>query len=405
MAHLPLAGIKVVDFCWIGAGSYTTKILADMGADVIKIESTKSLDSLRLAAPYKDGIKGVNRSGYFADRNSSKRSFTLNVKHKDGLKIAYDLIKECDIVSNNFTPGVMDKLGVGYEKLKEINPNLIFIGMSMNGDEGPERKMLGYGITISAATGLMASCGLPDKAPVGTGTNYPDHVPNPTHGAFAILAAMRHKRRTGEGQLIDMAQTEPMVALLAPSIMDYSANGHTFTRQGNRLAGCAPRGVFQTQGDDRWISLSVRNDNEWQGLLNVFSDQRLTNSAWATAQGREQDQEAIEAILIELCATQVGETLMSQLQTQKVPSGVVQTSADLVDTDPQIKHRNHWKVLQHSEMGASVYNGLPFIFASGDVGPRSPAPLLGQHTREICTEQLGLTDEDVTRLTEDGLFI
>mgnify|MGYP003661668108 CR=1 FL=1 len=145
MTELPLSGVKVVDFCWIGAGSYTTKLLADLGADVIKVESSKSLDSLRLAS-YAGGVRGVNRSGYFADRNSSKRSITINMKDPRGVAIVHQLIRDCDIVGNNFRPGTMEKLGVGYETLRQINPGIIFIGMSMNGDEGPDRTMLGYGI-------------------------------------------------------------------------------------------------------------------------------------------------------------------------------------------------------------------------------------------------------------------
>eukprot|EP01041_Mallomonas_annulata_P018373 gene18373-37278_t len=178
---LPLAGIRVADFCWLGAGSYCTKLLADMGADVIKIESSARLDSLRLAPPYKDGISGINRSGYFADRNTSKRSITIDMKHPKALGLVSRLIERSDIVSNNFTPGVMEKFGLGYESVRKMRPDIVYLAMSMQGSEGPERSYLGYGASMVSLTGLHDLSGLPEREPAGTGTNYPDHIPNPCH--------------------------------------------------------------------------------------------------------------------------------------------------------------------------------------------------------------------------------
>ena len=208
-SDLPLKGIRVADFCWLGAGSYTTKILGDMGADVIKIESAARLDSLRMAAPYKDGVPGVNRSGYFADRNTSKRSITVDMKHPRALALVRRLIEQSDIIANNFTPGVMEKFGLGYDAVRAMKPDIIYLAMSMQGSQGPERSYLGYGASMVSLTGLHELSGLPDREPAGTGTNYPDHVPNPCHAAFALLAALRHRRRTGQGQLIDLRRSSP----------------------------------------------------------------------------------------------------------------------------------------------------------------------------------------------------
>ena len=241
---LPLQGLRVADFCWLGAGSYTTKMLADMGADVIKIESAARIDALRMAAPYKDGIPGVNRSGYFADRNTSKRSITLDMKHPKALALARRLIVKSDIIANNFTPGVMQKFGLGYEAVREMKPDIIYLAMSMQGSQGPERNYLGYGASMVSLTGLHELSGLPDREPAGTGTNYPDHIPNPCHAAFALMAALRYRRRTGKGQLIDLAQIEPTVALLGPTLLDLTANGRVQQRKGNEHAQCAPHGVF-----------------------------------------------------------------------------------------------------------------------------------------------------------------
>ncbi len=401
----PLHGVRVIDFCWIGAGSYTTKILADLGADVLKIESTKSLDSLRLAAPYKDGIRGVNRSGYFADRNSSKRSVTVNMKEPRGVALMHRLIADADIVANNFRPGTMEKLGVGYEVLREINPGIIFIGMSMNGDEGPDRTMLGYGITIAAITSFLGLSGYPDRPPSGTGTNYPDHVPNPCHGAFALMAALRHKRRTGEGQKIDMAQTEPMLALMPLPVMEYQVCGNVRTREGNRLGGFAPRGVYPTVGKDRWIAISIADDRQWNALITALDSKILSRSEWASAAGRERCAEEIDTVLSALTRQHDGYALMATLQQQGIAAGVVQNAADLVDNDPQLAHRGHWRYLPHAEMGVSLYNGPPYQFASGPVGPRFGAPLLGEHTHSVLSEEMGMSDTEIAVLKDAGVLI
>jgi benzylsuccinate CoA-transferase BbsF subunit len=405
MSKLPLAGVRIIDFCWVGAGSYMTKLLADMGADVIKIESTKSLDSLRLAAPFKDGLRGVNRSGYFADRNSSKRSITVNMKDPRGVALVRRLLADADVVANNFRPGTMDKLGVGYETLRAVNPGIIYIGMSMNGDEGPDRMMLGYGITMAAITGFMGLSGYPDRAPTGTGTNYPDHVPNPTHGAFAVMAALRHKRRTGEGQLIDMAQTEPMLALMPLPVMDFEANGRVAERQANRMVGYAPRGVYATKGSDRWIAISIATDSQWAALVDVLNTAALMAPDWKSAETRSTNQDEIDQIVNAATAAWDGYELMLALQKRGVSCGVVQNSADLIEHDPQLAHRHHWRYLPHTEMGETLYNGPPFSFASGKVGPRFAAPLLGEHLREIVGGQLGQSDEQINELIASGALV
>jgi benzylsuccinate CoA-transferase BbsF subunit len=402
MSQLPLAGTRVIDFCWVGAGSYMTKLLADMGADVVKVESNHSLDSLRLAGPFKDGVRGVNRSGYFADRNSSKRSITVNMKDPRGVEIVHALIAEADVVANNFRPGTMEKLGVGYEVLKRINPAIVYIGMSMNGDEGPDRLMLGYGITMAAITGFLELSGNPDRPPTGTGTNFPDHVPNPTHGAFAVLCALRHQRRTAKGQKIDMAQTEPMLALMPVPVMDYQSNGRIAARRGNVMPGHAPRGVYPTRGEDRWIAISVATDAQWAALVALLDDPALRDERWTALAGREQDQQALDATIAKATRALDGYDLMAALQARGVASGVVQDAADLVDRDPQMRHREHWRYVPHAEMGPSLYNSLPFRFSSGSVGPRFAAPLLGEHTRSICGDQLGMDDAAIDALIEQG---
>jgi len=402
MRHL-LQNVRVVDFSWIGAGSYTTRILADLGADVIKIESSARLDTLRLTKPFKDGVPGVNRSGYFADRNTSKRSLTLNVKHAEGLALVRRLIADAHLVTNNFTPGVMDKLGLGYEALSVEYPRLVYAAMSVQGAQGPGKDALGYGLTIAATTGLFHMTGLCEREPAGTGTNYPDHIPNPGHAAFAILAALRHQRRTGRGQLIDLAQVESTLVTMGPSLMNYFVNGKIDARQGNRHPERAPQGVYRCAGEDRWITVSICTDTQWLAFADVLS--LNTRPAWNSLPGRWADHEHIDALIQTAVQHRDAQELAATLQSRGIPAGPVYDACDVLEHDPQLAFRGHWVTLDHPEMGPSTYNSAPYRFSNADSAPTSPAPLLGQHTREVCRDLLGLDDADIARLAEDGVLV
>ena len=218
-AQLAMTGIRVADFSWVGAGPFLTKPLADHGADVVKVESRTRVDPIRSMAPFRDGVKGADRSGYFANRNSSKRSICLDLKHPRGRELALRLIEVSDVVVNNFSPGTMDRLGLGYDASRAVRPDVIYLEMPMLGTEGPHRDCRGYGLTIAAAGGLLGLTGYEDAPPVGTGTNYPDHVPNPLHGAIAVLAALRKRRMTGQGEYIELAQLESTINAIGPAIV------------------------------------------------------------------------------------------------------------------------------------------------------------------------------------------
>ncbi|HTE14350.1 MAG TPA: CoA transferase [Burkholderiales bacterium] len=405
MRGLPLEGIRVVDFCWIGAGSFTTKIFADMGADVIKIESSTRLDSLRRAAPYKDGKPGINRSGYFADRNTSKRGVTVNMKHPRALDLIKKLIIRSDIIANNFTPGVMERFGIGYAEVRAIKPDIIYLSMSMQGSEGPERDYRGTGGSIGALTGLQYLSGLPGRVPAGTGTNYPDHIPNPCHAAFALLAALRYRRRTGKGQYIDFAQTEPMVALIGPTILDFTVNGRSQERNGNQHPYAAPHGVYPCTGLDCWIALAVINDLQWNALVEVIGAPKWTAEVrWKNTATRHRDSVELDYLLGHETAKWNARTLMKALQARGVSAGMVQNAEDLIMHDPQLAHRGHWIKLTHPEMGETIYNAPPYRCSRTPAELRSSAPLLGEHTREICIDLLGLSEAEVDELIDQEVL-
>jgi benzylsuccinate CoA-transferase BbsF subunit len=405
MARLPLEGVRVADFTWIGAGSYTTKLLADFGADVIKVESSKAIDPVRATGPFKDGKPGVNRSGYFADRNTSKRAMTLNLKNPKARELARKLIAGSDIVANNFAPGTMEGFGLGYADVTVFKSDIIYISMSMQGASGPDAGYVGFGLTIGALCGMQYLAGPPDREPAGTGTNYPDHVPNPTHGAFAVLAALRHKRRTGQGQFIDFAQTEPTIALLGPELIDYTVNGRIAERRGNDNRNAAPRGAYPCKGKDRWIAISVYTDEQWRALVEVLAAEHALGAAqWRTSAGRYAERRQLDALMGTLTVNREAEQLMHALQARGVPAGVVQNAQDLIDHDPQLAHRGHWVRLPHKEMGTTIYNAPPFHLSRTPADLRRAAPLLGEHTEEICTQLLGVDAADLATLRAEGVF-
>jgi len=404
MNTLPLEGIRVADFTWIGAGSFTTKLFADFGADVIKVESSERLDALRTSPPFRDGVAGVNRSGYFADRNTSKRSITLNLKTENGRALARQLVGVSDVVANNFSPGTMEKFGLGYEDVRRVRPEAIYLAMSMQGASGPDSKYLGFGLTIGALTGLQFLSGLRDKEPAGTGTNYPDHVPNPCHAAFAVLAALRYRARTGQGQFIDLAQTEPMISLLGPAILQFTANGMVTERTGNERLPMVPHSVYPCAGDDQWIAIAAWTDEAWETLAHTLGKSEWLRADVATIELRSAQRESIDENLALETRRWNAEELMATLQAHGIAAGVVRSARDVVVDDPQLRYRDHWAYLDHPEMGRCLYNRPSFRMSDVEQVPRGPAPLLGQHTDDVCRHVLKLSESDIAALRSEGVL-
>ncbi|WP_191248027.1 CaiB/BaiF CoA transferase family protein [Amycolatopsis deserti] len=396
----PLAGIRIADFTWVGAGPFLTKPLADHGAEVIKVESRTRTDVIRDMPPFADGVRGINRSGYFANRNSSKKSICLDLKARDGHRLALRLIAVSDVVVSNFTPGTMDRLGLGYRAACAVRPDVIYLEMPMQGASGPHRDFRGYGLSIAAAGGLFGLSGYPDRPPVGTGTNYPDHVPNPLHGAIAVLAALRHRRRTGRGQYIELAQLESTVNLIGPAVVAAAA-GEDVTRRGNADDWAAPHGVYPCAGEDRWCAIAVQDDEQWSALVTVLG--LPSEPGFATAAQRRRAPGLDEWIS---AATRGWDRdkLADALADAGVPAAGVNDARDLIETDPQLRARGHWVRLRHPEMGDCLYDGLPYRLSRTPGRPRSAAPLLGADTREVCTRLLGVADTEYDQLERTGVI-
>lgn len=386
----PLDDIRVADFSWVGAGPFSTKPLADHGADVVKVESRTRTDVIRSMPPFRGGVPGVDRSGYFADRNSSKRSICLDLREPAGRELALRLIARSDVVIDNFTPGTMDRLGLGWEAARAVRPDVIYLEMPMQGRTGPHRDFRGYGLSIAAAGGLFGLSGYPDGPPVGTGTNFPDHVPNPLHATIAILAALIQRRRTGRGRYIELAQLESTATIVGAALVAAAA-GHPVERAGNDDPVAAPHGVYPCAGEDRWIAIAVETDAQWAALAGILAIDRAA------------DRRAVDDVIGHRTPAWRADDLADALTAAGVPAAPVRDARDLVEHDPQLAARGHFVRLDHPEMGPSLYSGIPYRLDRTPGRLRSPAPLLGADTRAVCTELLDVDEDTYAVLARKGV--
>lgn len=401
---LPLAGVRILDFTWVGAGPLCTKMLADHGAEVIRVESTVRPDQVRSSQPFVEGGSGLNVSGFFADFNSSKLGITLNLKTPAGLTLARRLALVSDVVIDNYTAGTMERLGLGDAGLRALKPGLIVVSMSVMGQHGPKRDYGGWGQQIQCMAGINSITGFPGRTPTGPGGPYPDFSANPYHAVVAILSALRHRDRTGLGTFVDLAQYESTLSFATTLVMEYVANGTIAPPQGNRVPWAAPHGVYPCAGDDRWVAIAVENDAQWDGLCRAVDGVAWARDArFATLLGRLEHQDGLDALLSAWTQSRQAEDVMARLQDEGVPAGVCQTIADLLD-DPQLAARHHFWEVEHPEMGHVRMTGQAVQLQRTPYRVHRPAPLLGEHTEVVCRTLLGLNDDEITQAALAGAF-
>lgn len=399
-----LSGLRVLDFCWIGAGALVTQMLSLHGAEVIKIESRQRPDGLRLSPPHRAGTSGLDASGYFASRNAGKKSFALNMSHPEAAPLAVRLLGECSLITSNFRPGVMERWGLGFEQLSASRPDLIWLSMPMMGDDGPHRDHIGFGSTIAALSGLVAPSGLPDRTPIGTGTHYPDHIPNPGHALVALLAALVHRNRTGRGSRIELSQLESTVNMVGPSILARSITGEDPEPTGNRVENRCPHAVFPCAGSDEWCAISVAGDGEWRALTEVLDVPDLAAEPdLQTLSGRKARELWLEDQLGRRTKEWDARALMAKLQARGVAAGVVESVADVL-VDDVLTDRGYWRHLDHPVMGRIRVAAGPFVWSASDVAPKSAAPLLGQDTEMLSRTLLGIDDAEFNRLVAEKVL-
>jgi len=397
-----LEGIKVVDFGWVATAPLVARYLADFGATVVRIESSKRPDLTRISAPYKDGVPGLNRSGVFPMYNSSKYSIGLNLSHPEAIEVAKRLVSWADAVVEGFAAGVMDRLGLGYEELKKIKPDIVMLRTCNQGQTGPHANHPGTGLHLVGLAGFTNITGWPDRDAVQPFGGYTDFL-SYRIGVTALLAALNHRRKTGKGQCLDMSQYEIGVHFMEPMILEYTVNGREFTRMGNSCPYAAPHGVYRCQGDDRWCAITVFTDKEWKAFGDVLGNPPWAASdRFATVMGRKKNEEALNQLVEEYTVNFAAEEVMMRMQEAGIAAGVVENMQDLFQ-DPQIKHREHFRWLNHTEMGYIPHPAPAFQLPRTPANPRA-APCLGEHTEKVCRDILGMSDEDFVRLLAEGVF-
>ncbi len=403
MSRPPLDGIRVADFCWAWAGPYGALQLAHLGADVIRIESAKRLCPSRLIPPWPDNESGVNRAGYFNQYNQGKRSLTLDLKAPEAIDIAKTLVSKSDIVMNNFASGVMEKLGVGYDVLCRIKPDIIMVSLPGYGTSGPEKDFVSYGPPQVAQSGLSALTGYVGGPPMMAGFSYGD--PNGgVHATFAVMAALLHREKTGQGQYIDLSQWEAAIMLLPEALMDYSMNGTQPERMGNRDPHMAPHGVFRSKGDDRWVSLSVRDEAEWQRLCEVMGQPELSSDTrFASLAARKENEAALEEIVTAWTQERTADEATQALQNAGIPAYPALDALDMVNS-PHVGARDYFVELEHPEVGTRRHMGIPWTMSRTPCEIRRPAPCLGQDTDAVLTDVVGLSQDEIAALREKDIL-
>jgi benzylsuccinate CoA-transferase BbsF subunit len=395
-------GIRVLDFCWMGVGPLTSKYLGEYGAEVIKIESSIRTDPTRSIPPFKDNTPGMERSATYSRLNNNKYSITINLKHPGGIELAKQLIAKSDIVVDGWTPGTMARFGLSYEEIKKVKPDIIMLSTCMQGQTGPASAHPGSGFTLTSLTGFNYITGWPDRAPAGIYGPYTDVIA-PIYNAACIMGALDYRRRTGKGQYLDLSQCECSVQFLSPLVLDYVVNGREFDRKGNHCDYAAPHGVYKCQGEDRWCAITAFTDEEWGNFCTVIGNPEWTKDPkFASISGRVKNAAELDELIETWTISRPPEEVMSLMQNAGVAAGVVKTGEDLWE-DPQFNYYKILDTLEHPEIGTCVgmRTGINMPMASSEL---KRAPLFGEHTEYICTQVLGMSDEEFVGLLADGVL-
>lgn len=396
-----LEGVKVADFSWVGAGPRATKDLADNGAVVVKIESRRRLDLGRMSPPFKDGRRDPDGSAFFAQTNTGKLGVTINLGEPRGVDLARALIAWADVVVENFGKGFLDRLGLSWEAMKAINPDVILASVSVAGRTGPLSDIRGYGNSAAALSGQSALSGWAGRPPHMPPFAYGDVVA-PMFATVAILAALEHRRRTGEGQRIDVSQVEPLMHTLSDLFLAEALNGPDESLRSNRSPSAAPHGAYPCRGPDQWCAIACETDAQWAALKDAVGDARLDEPSLQTAAGRKAQEDMLDSVLSGWTAGQDKHVLAEDLRARGVPSGAVQDGRD-VFTDPELKASGHYVRVKHPTMGASDMPAPPMRFSRSSIEVR-PAPLLGQHNREVFVGLLGMPEAEIAAFEAEGVL-
>ncbi len=401
-SSLALRGMRVLDFTWIHAGPSATRILSDQGAEVIKVESNNALSVI--GGPASATARGL---GQRHNWNAGKLSISLNMKTSQGIDIAKRLAAVSDVVAENFSGRVMPSWGLDYDSIRAINPSIIMLSMSGFGRTGPWKDRVSYGQTLQAWSGFTQLTGFPDTDPSGPASAYSDAVGGMA-GAQAVLLALMHRARTGRGQWLDVSQFESLSSLLETLVLDMSVNGAdaVSTRTGNRppYGGGAPHGAYRCLGEDRWVAITVFTDEEWRAFVDVVGNpQWAGDPRFATAEGRERNADALDALVESWTIQHTAEEVMGRLQTKGVAAGAVQTGEDL-SRDPQLKERGFFRRVPDHQGEQRTIESAPYKLSRTPGKVERGAPEFAADMTYVLRELLGMSDDEVEDCAIAGAF-
>lgn len=412
-AALPLAGSRVLEISTAWAGPMLGRILADFGADVVKVETLDAIDNWRGAvkgddtARYPDrtpGARPYNRSAWFNTQNLGKRSLGLDLKAAQARPALEALVAGVDIVISNFAAGALARLQLDYERLRALRPDVILVEMVVTGEGGPLADTRGVGPTMEALAGMTTLTGYGDGVPQRTGPAYVDPI-GALNGAMATLLAVHHRLRTGEGQRIELAQRESLMHWYGERLLLCAADGVEPLPQGNALGGASPHGAFRCSGQDQWVAIAVFEEPQWQALCHAIGRADLAaDPRYADAAGRAAAAAALRSAIEAYTMQHDKHELASRLQREGVCAAPVCAGHDL-HADPQLAATGFLFDVDHPEAGRHRYHGLPFRFAGAPASPPSAAPLLGQHTDALLREWAHLSDADIAALHACGVAL
>ncbi len=415
-SSVALAHLRICDFTGQLAGAGATRWLATFGAEVIRIEDPVNhgkWDILRGSPPFKDERRGIELGSGFNNHNVEKLGVTINLRTDEGKGLVEDLVSISDVVAENFAAGVLDRLGFSYERLRELRPDIVHVSNCGFGQTGPYRDFKSWGPIAQAVSGVTHSSGLIGQPPAGWGYSYLDHTGG-YYMAMAIMMALLHRERTGEGQWVDLSCTEVGANLHGADLLDWSVNGRPLRADDmpdsnhSSTPPMAPHGVYACVGDDNWVAIACRDDHDWRSLQAVIGDEAaalgLADDDFDRLEGRLADQEVIDRGLAEWCAERTRWDIEADLQAVGVPAAAVRRPGERIDGDIATGSRGMWPMVDHPVMGGVRVDGQPVTFSATNWSITSASPLLGQHNRYVFGELLGRSDDEIEKLEDTGVI-
>ena len=409
MDKRPLEGIKVIQLCWAGVGVYTTNFLSHYGATTIRVETASAPDPVRVFEPYAPTYKpgepiGLERSAFYSITHTAPElGMALNLKTPEGLEVFKKLVKWADVVGEGFPAGVMDKIGLDYEGLKKIKEDIIMMRSCGYGHTGPMATQPGFGSIMTAVTLMDTFIGYPDRRPIAPTTYYTDQLV-PMYSALAIMAALDYKRRTGKGMYIDHSQMEAGLNYVTPLVLDWQANARKPKLTGNKSKYGAPHGIYRCQGEDRWVAIAVFTESEWQSFKKILGNPQWAEKAvYKTLEDRLKNSDELDKEVEAWTKGLTAEQVMNMLQGEGVAAGVVENSHDM-DNDIQLNYYNFYRQIDHPFMGKlRYYHPAALTLSKAETEVKGPI-LLGEHTDYICSQILGMSQNEIDELKKKGVF-